>query len=713
MKLRQKLAVVLASAMVVTAVPVVTMASSTNTVTKLVTVSNESALGSAAPKLKVALKDGFTTTSQFYLTLENSKWDKYTADAEDGSYAKGDYIKTDVVINNAVVGTVTPTSDTEATVKIDKLAEGTVLNDEALYISLENVKVTGEAKISVDGNETEISSTTTPIVFANKSEADATVEAKDAKTFYTTSSAGEAVGKIVISEQVAKTFSSGDTTITIDLDHADYEFVRSELTIKGTKAFSSKASQAIAAADVDLSSDKQSITITLPNWASDSKGGFEISGFKVKSTDKNPEAGDLTFTVSAADKAKVETTTVKVATVASYGTILSVDNKDEVKAGKSTKVKLTYKEVTSDSVATSDVDFVLDKGYFVNLPSGAEPIYKDSKDPQPDELIGFTWTCTGTSSTDKFLDGKEFEIQTELGTEGDITITTSGRYVEEQSVVVAEVKPTVKAEAEAMTLKVGQSKQVGGKLVLTEEETGALNKHSVITLKLAEEDGISFTELPEVTVSGNGKATVNWVKGTSQGQIQIDLTKGTSTEACTVTIEGFEVKVDRTVPQGSYDLKVKIDKYEGTLKAKDFFVVGTPNAEELAANGLPKGTATFTIGSANYTVNGKVATMDASAYIQDPGYTMVPVRYVATAFGVNAQDILFSNGTATIFAGSRTIQLTAGSDVAIVNGASVKLSTKVVVKDGRTYAPVGEIARILGISANWDSANKVATFENK
>ena len=92
---------------------------------------------------------------------------------------------------------------------------------------------------------------------------------------------------------------------------------------------------------------------------------------------------------------------------------------------------------------------------------------------------------------------------------------------------------------------------------------------------------------------------------------------------------------------------------------------------------------------------------------------MIPVRYVASAFGVAPQDILFSNSTATFFAGSRTIQLKAGSDIAIVNGASIKLAAKVVIKDGRTYAPVGEIARILGISASWDATNKVATFENK
>ena len=66
----------------------------------------------------------------------------------------------------------------------------------------------------------------------------------------------------------------------------------------------------------------------------------------------------------------------------------------------------------------------------------------------------------------------------------------------------------------------------------------------------------------------------------------------------------------------------------------------------------------------------------------------------------------------TLLWGTRTIALTAGSDTAIVNGAPVTLSTKVVIKDGRTYAPVGEIAKILGIKSSWDNTTKTATFKN-
>ena len=66
-----------------------------------------------------------------------------------------------------------------------------------------------------------------------------------------------------------------------------------------------------------------------------------------------------------------------------------------------------------------------------------------------------------------------------------------------------------------------------------------------------------------------------------------------------------------------------------------------------------------------------------------------------------------------IFAGEKTIQLTSGSDIATVNGAPIKMGTKVVIENGRTYAPIGEIARILGIKTEWDSATKTAQFINE
>jgi hypothetical protein len=94
---------------------------------------------------------------------------------------------------------------------------------------------------------------------------------------------------------------------------------------------------------------------------------------------------------------------------------------------------------------------------------------------------------------------------------------------------------------------------------------------------------------------------------------------------------------------------------------------------------------------------------------------MMPVRYVAEAIGIKTNDIMFSNvngGTITILAGNRIVQLQNNSNVAKLNGTSIYLDEAVTIKDGRTYVPVGEIARLLGVSVEWNNETKTATFAN-
>ena len=720
MKLRQKLAIVMASAMVVTAVPVVTMAASDAKISKYITVSNEDPLGSQAPYLEITLKDDITSQQQFYIKLTDAKFNKV-------KNAAGEEVFEGLVDSKGLTK-VDITSETEATIIFTKDA----FKDDTIKILLDTVKVTGEAKLTIDGNEIGISDKK-DISFAKKSENKAAVTVADTTKFYTTKKTGEKLGKIVITEGVKQTLRSDDDknrTITIELDHDDYEFVEDfkDVKVVGSKAFAGYND----IADITYIEDDGEVVdieIVLPKL-DDAKynkgiGVFTIEGLKVKSTEKDPNVGDLELIVAGKGDTKVEEKTVTAATVVEFGTDLKVDEKDEVKSGKKTKVKLTYAEVTADSTATGDVEFILDKGFFMrdSLDSALkdiswEPIYQEDKRNEEDLkerdkwIIGFVMTCDASKDEAvKFIDDKEFEIETTLDMEGEITLSTSGRYVEDQEVVVANVTPNITLDGDAMRLKVGQTKQVGGKVVISEVEKGAFARNKEIKINTVSDDGIEVTGLPKSSVDGTVEVKVSGEAKNST--VIVDVKRASKEEPSAITLEDFEVTVDRTVPQGAYDLKISVEDYRGELTLKEFFLIGTLNEEDIMNNGLPVGEASFTIGSKDYTVNDQTATMDAAAYIQDPGYTMVPVRYVATAFGVKANDILFSAGKATIFAGSRTIQLTAGSNTAIVNGVPIEMATKVVIKEGRTYAPVGEIAKLLGISSEWKADTKTAVFTNK
>ena len=99
-------------------------------------------------------------------------------------------------------------------------------------------------------------------------------------------------------------------------------------------------------------------------------------------------------------------------------------------------------------------------------------------------------------------------------------------------------------------------------------------------------------------------------------------------------------------------------------------------------------------------------------YIAKGGYTMVPIKYVAKALGIEEKQIHFNQGEVTIEIGEKKIKLTNQHSTAVVDGKEVSLGTKVVIKEGRTYVPVGQLAKILGVKVQWNQQTKTAVFTN-
>ncbi|MCF0232121.1 MAG: hypothetical protein HUJ63_07630, partial [Enterococcus sp.] len=386
-----------------------------------------------------------------------------------------------------------------------------------------------------------------------------------------------------------------------------------------------------------------------------------------------------------------------------------------------------------------EVEFKLDKGYFAveaeskksednlkALKANIKSIKNGNKDLNIEEaieeaivengkIVGFTMKLEATDKLDEIT----FKAPVFVGLEesGEIKLEASGRGIaQELSTVIVNAKPSVKVTSEVAVLKVGLRNQAAGKITIAETEKEMIKRNGNIEITLPSEKGIVFAGTPEVKVNGDlvlGKAEIKTVENVQKVIIPV---VRASKNASTVEISNFVIDVDRTVAEGAYDVKIggtALTANKDSVTAEKFITIGTPNTQDITgANGLAKGTSTFVIGESKYTVNGVEKEMDAASFVQDPGYTMVPMRYVAEAFGVTGNNILFSKGVTTIFAGTRTIQLTNGSDIAIVNGAKVQMDTKVMIKDGRTYAPIGQVAQLLGINKGWDNETKTATFTN-
>ncbi|MBW5445764.1 hypothetical protein GE107_06750 [Cohnella sp. CFH 77786] len=101
-------------------------------------------------------------------------------------------------------------------------------------------------------------------------------------------------------------------------------------------------------------------------------------------------------------------------------------------------------------------------------------------------------------------------------------------------------------------------------------------------------------------------------------------------------------------------------------------------------------------------VNGqKVRFPDTEPYINTDGRTMVPVRFVSEMLGANVK---WEAGTqsAIINYEGKTIQMSVGSQIVMVNGQVTELDTAAEFTDGRTMVPLRFVSEVLGSTVEWD-----------
>ena len=763
MKLRQKLAVALASAMVVTAIPVVTVASSTNAVTKEVIVSkNDTFNTTTAPQLSMKLDDTLVEETTFYLNLTGSEWSADTFKDASGAWIAQTINATgNIVSDGTELLEIKPTSKTELQVKVltgKTVAAGTTIKVPLL------VKVTGEeAAVSIDPNNQLVTKGT--FTFATTADAKGKVSIGTLTNVY---EEGE-ISSITIEEPFAGVFQAkaqeledaeeDHLTLELEIENKEYKI----LSTKNVKISFGKGFTRSELTDSDLEFEENAygdiVAIKIPTtvFTADldgaNKGNITLSGLSVKSTVKEPTTGELKVTLGGDIVKEAE---YVVANVVKHGAKITLkdDKKVEFLAGRDSKVNFTIEENVQDSIiGNRTMNIVLENGYFglydaksttkavnqfqamidqgvITFPANVQLV--DVEVNKDNQFVGFSVKVLADKVSSEAIDKFAFEapLCANLAQEdAEIKLTVDGRAIEGEapSAVIAQVKAPIKVEAEKMSLKVGLQKQVGGKVVFTETDK-AMFKRGDIVLSIPAEEGVQFTKAPEVAVTAGDlridtkNVSIKYNADNKAYEVKVPVSRE-SKEASTIEVKNFEVTVDRTVPEGGYDLTVAGDALvsshvkganhsHGTIEVEGFFAVGTPNTEDIASNGLRKGTASFTINNSKYTVNGEEKEMDAAPYLANDR-TMIPVRYVSEAFGIAGKDVLFSNGTVTMFAGSRTVQLQNGSNIAVVNGVNIQMDQKVVIKDGRTYIPMGEIGRILGVSVAWDGTTKTVTFTNK
>lgn len=121
-------------------------------------------------------------------------------------------------------------------------------------------------------------------------------------------------------------------------------------------------------------------------------------------------------------------------------------------------------------------------------------------------------------------------------------------------------------------------------------------------------------------------------------------------------------------------------------------------------------TIDVTIGADTMQLNGNSYPLDVPAYINDAGYTMLPMRALIENLPEEVQKKVVWDGqskTALILCGMTTYRLTAGEKEALRNGDNVILNTPLEIKDGRVFLPLRDMIMLWeNGKIDWDASTK-------
>ncbi|AMJ39713.1 copper amine oxidase N-terminal domain-containing protein [Anaerotignum propionicum] len=360
----------------------------------------------------------------------------------------------------------------------------------------------------------------------------------------------------------------------------------------------------------------------------------------------------------------------------------------------------------------------------------------------------------------------QLELVADPTFEGDVKLTFEGALVDKQEVTIAKfVKPyTVKAEQNDVIIDY-RNTEVKTPIVITEAEEGLWEKDATFKLSI-EDDLLTFENDPTFTIDKDSDLKLKDDK-TTKGTIQFAV-KETSDKASTVTISDMKLFMSRSIPAGAYDLEIATTMSEAydaqllfapdqikdqasatdaALKAlKDKWTAKTSTDKRPSESDVKKDSYVddvcdysdvvkaafinvvtsgrdndnlFTtkvvvpVGEAYLLAGEAKVELDAPAYISAAGYTMLPVRAISKALGVNTNNVLWNaeTRTVTVMYAQRIITMTVGQKTIYVNGSAIPSSAAPEIKDGRTFLPLRDLGTALGVTnVNWDAATKTATL---
>lgn len=345
---------------------------------------------------------------------------------------------------------------------------------------------------------------------------------------------------------------------------------------------------------------------------------------------------------------------------------------------------------------------------------------------------------------------RKFEFSVHVSAEadftGDVVMTLSGPAVANQSVsaTIATVKAPIEVRTTVNELKIDYRNTDVADITLVEPEAGLWAKDDVIRL---EGERMSFEGGAKAEVV-NGDMKLAKLGGDyvdtedsgddKNGVLFVKVDSRSSKTPAEIKISGLSLYMNRSLAAGDYKLKVFGDEdneffmnnyhsdgddYANSFETAKVTVMN--DFVKVVTAGRDKDDATFTtsivvpVGSDVITAGTreiKLSEMEGGAcppaYINNDGYTMLPVRAVTESLN-NIAAVRWDDATktCTIGFGQRVFSMTVGSKVLNMNGVSTALNAAPEIRDGRVFLPLRDLGYALGLSESqisWDATTQTA-----
>jgi hypothetical protein len=824
--MKRKIAIMLAAVMASAMLPMNVMASSSNSISKKVTVKDGDPIGSAWTDdsskndvvtsgsdynpvyLKLIPQSGIESGSSIIINIENGKFDEdkfpmptYTSGAGKtyqqmlNEYNAGQSLSSVLHANLGDTGRldlpyeISSVSKREIEIKLfpiddqdcDKSSNRVGNEKVYYYIPIHAIADgSGDVKITIDDNESNISGGGTyTIATASDDDGSTTTTVDDLTTFRD----AKVMECVTIKENVKETFEFTDgKEITLRLSGG---FIFTNTSGINARIVGGENDLPLKVTVVD--DDKLTLSLDETYYSAlktaQKKGTVrvKIDGLKVEADDEDDDWGDVSLTVSGCGVTKE---TVQLGTRADYGFKLStVDSATTILSGRTW---IDNSDLDDDDFETASFKFeetnagswITQRAMKFTVPEGVKIVdydYDNTEVVSKSDLVdASTIDADGTvlklaankiTLDDDDDDNAEFEVTLYVSVDadfaGDITVAVSGAGVSDDDdlddVVVANAVTPVKIESTTTKSNLGYQAINTADVTITETEAGALLDGEMVYIDIdslygSSELGFAGDE-DDIEYTIDGELKIDNFK-VNDGTIRFKIDKDSYNEPSSITFSNMQIGSTRSVPYGSYDLKLSGDAVVNNYKddVDDVYPVkgyDESSEEDLAYFDTTDGynfddylqivtevgtldsVVEVTIGEKTIKKDGQDIAIDVAPYIQaSSASTLVPLRFVSVAVGVdsdNAENADESSKvmwdantkTATILyaagSGQKIIQFTAGSNIMVIDGTSVPMENGVTaeITDSRMFVPFRALGQALGVPVTWDADTRTAIYNQK